>query len=56
VPDLVTVPNTLRIHDGKTGAVLAENSTFLAYATPTDDESRAKVCGVEHSTDRGDPT
>ena len=35
VPDLVALPNTLRIHDGTTGAVLLENPSFLAYATPT---------------------
>jgi hypothetical protein len=35
VPDLIALPNTLRIHDGKTGSVLVENPNFLAYATPT---------------------
>lgn len=35
VSDLYVVPNTLRVLNGATGAKLAENTTFLAYFTPT---------------------
>lgn len=35
VSDLYFVPNTLRVLNGKSGATLATNPTFLAYFTPT---------------------
>jgi hypothetical protein len=35
VSDLHFVPNTLRVLNGKSGATLANNPTFLAYFTPT---------------------
>jgi len=38
VADLYAVPNTLRVFSGSNGTKLAENTTFLAYFTPTIDD------------------
>lgn len=38
VADLFAVPNTLRVLSGNNGTKLAENTTFLAYFTPTIDD------------------
>lgn len=38
VLDLFTVPNTLRVYDGKSGTKQAENTAFIAYFTPVIDD------------------
>lgn len=35
IPDMVVVPNNLRVLHGATGASIVEDSSFLAYFTPT---------------------
>lgn len=38
VADMYAVPNTVRVLNGSNGSKLAENTTFLAYFTPTIDD------------------